>query len=329
MRIQRKERTAFKQALSGVNRRGVALILTLLIVGLLSASVISFIKATHLEAKMADNMFCFTQAEILAQAGLKGAMTVLAMDDSDVDGLTDTWAGFPTVAAMAGSLFEEGSITGSIEDLSSRFNPNYLIDDAGLLVIERQEQLERILTLLEIETSPIPALLDWLDTDDVTRTDGAENQYYLSLNSPYPCANGEISTLGQLSLIAGLTREILYGTEQRTGLVSFLTVNSDGYININTASEEMLMCLDDDLTQAVAQEIMERRAAASFQKLDDLSEISGLTPEIRARIIGFLSVSSSHFLIKVEGNFREARVAVTAIVERDDEGVKLIYYKVG
>ena len=108
-----------------------------------------------------------------------------------------------------------------------------------------------------------------------------------------------------------------------------MTVHSNGLININTAGEAVLMSLDDDLTRETAREIMERRAVNPFERLEDLRQVSGLRPEVLARIVGLLSVASSHFRIRVEGRFRQARVPITAVVSRDKAGVRLIYYKVG
>ena len=48
--------------------------MTLLVVALLSASVISFMRTTHLEALTAENVSNHSQAQILARAGLKGML---------------------------------------------------------------------------------------------------------------------------------------------------------------------------------------------------------------------------------------------------------------
>ncbi|MFH1091356.1 MAG: type II secretion system minor pseudopilin GspK [Pseudomonadota bacterium] len=318
-----------RPAEAGRKRRGVALLLTLLIVALLSASVLTFIELTHLEAKVADNTYAFTQAEILARAGLKGAMTILSMDETKFDSLNESWNRYARYADLASGMLEEGSFTGVIEDLSAKFNPNYMIDNKGLLVKERVAQFERLIRLLELDESIVPAVLDWLDPDDEQRFGSAENPYYLTLPNPYPCANGPLLTLGQLALVKGLTPLVRLGDKDKPGLNQYLTVYSKGQININTAEPLVLQSLDDELTPTVVKNIIERRQAEPFEKLDHLKEISGLTPEILARITGRLSINSSHFQIRIEGIFREARVRVTAVVVRDSDGIKLIFYRVG
>lgn len=320
-----------KRGVGVKDKRGIALLMTLIVVGLMSASVVSFVRLVNIDAKLSENTYHYAQAEILARAGLKGAMTILAMDDADVDALDDSWADFRTYSALAQSLFEEGGFTGTIEDLAGRLDVNALITNQNLKDIPRNEVLRRLLTHLELDPAAlIPPILDWLDSNDDPEFGGAEDSYYQGLENPYRCANGRLYSFGQLSLIKGLTSEILYGTEEQTALRSVLTVYSDsGKININTVGKDLLMSLDEEITDAVAQEIIDYRAEESFEKLDQLRNITSLTPEARARIIGLLSVTSSYFYIQVEGYFRESRVAVTAVVQRTSGNVKLIFYKAG
>ncbi|MFH1139342.1 MAG: type II secretion system minor pseudopilin GspK [Pseudomonadota bacterium] len=317
-------------------RKGAALLLTLLVVGLLSASVIAFMKAAHLEILVAENIYAFTQAEILAQAGLKGAMTSLAMDDADVDSLNDSWARFQDYAALAGGLFEEGGFTGSIEDLSGKFNLNLLIDQKGPvnqqgLVDEAREGIcRRLFEQLGVDDQLLPNILDWLDPDDLPRSGGTENYYYSSLNPPYPCGDGPLDVLGQFLKIKGATAKLLRGGEDAPGLDRFLTVHTNGKININTAPKEILIALDQDMTETAAQEIIDLRTAEPFEKIDLLKEVAGVTPEIFNRVTaGLVAVNSTCFQIRIEGVFREARAPLTAVVKRSDRGVELIYYRAG
>jgi general secretion pathway protein K len=310
------------------SRRGVALILTLMIVGIISASVISFIRLAGLEVKMAENNHSFAQAEILAQAGLKGAMTLLAMDDESVDSANDSWNLFADYAAMAGGFFDEGAFTGRIVDLSAKFDVNSLVDEHGKIK-EREDILRRLFQQLELNEDPVGAIIDWIDDNDDIEPGGAEDTYYRGLATPYPCANGPLQTSGQLRLIKGLSDEILYGTEDKKGLLEFITVHSSGQVNINTADIKVLMSLHEDLTETIAQEIIERRIEQPFEKLDELKNITDLQG-IWQELVGqkLVSVNSSHFSIVIEATFREARVVVTAIVERNN-GVRLIYYRSG
>ncbi len=57
----------------------------------------------------------------------------------------------------------------------------------------------------------VDAILDWRDNDDDERVDGAEKDYYLSLEPPYEPANGKFILLEQLLLVKGVEPEIFWG----------------------------------------------------------------------------------------------------------------------
>ncbi|MBW2624400.1 MAG: type II secretion system minor pseudopilin GspK, partial [Deltaproteobacteria bacterium] len=280
-------------------------------------------------ARVADNTHALAQAEILAQAGLKGAMALIAQDTNDYDSLNDTWAGFERFAVWGSMLFEDGRFTGKIEDLDRRLNLNALIDKKGLVIKEKSAQVERLLSSLNLDPTLAEAILDWLDKDSDTRPSGAEAPHYQTLSDPYSCANGPISALGQLTLIKGMTSEIVYGTEDRRGLAGLVTVNSGGRVNINTAESIVLTSLDEDLTQGLAEEIITLRNVQPFEKLDQLREVSGMSPKLFNRILSSISVKSSYFLVRLEAEYRQARIRVTGIIKRAPDGVSLIYYKTG
>ena len=55
------------------------------------------------------------------------------------------------------------------------------------------------------------AILDWMDPDPFPRPYGCENEYYGSLPSPYRTANRLPSSLAELLMVRGVTRELLFG----------------------------------------------------------------------------------------------------------------------
>jgi hypothetical protein len=57
------------------------------------------------------------------------------------------------------------------------------------------------------------ALRDFIDWDDTTRPDGAEQDYYSSVAKPYAIRNGPLQTLDELLLIRGFTPALLHGED--------------------------------------------------------------------------------------------------------------------
>jgi type II secretory pathway component PulK len=58
------------------------------------------------------------------------------------------------------------------------------------------------------------SILDWIDADKTPRTSGAELDYYERIGVPYRPRNAIPVTLEELLLIRGMTRPILFGTDE-------------------------------------------------------------------------------------------------------------------
>ena len=66
----------------------------------------------------------------------------------------------------------------------------------------------------------LDALLDWRDANNEPGEQGAEIEYYLSLDPPYNIKNGFFETVEELLLVRGFTPQILYGEDyNRNGLL--------------------------------------------------------------------------------------------------------------
>jgi hypothetical protein len=63
------------------------------------------------------------------------------------------------------------------------------------------------------------AIVDWVDSNEDTRPNGAESAYYRGLAQPYSAKNGPLNTLDELLLVKGVTPQLLYGTDRnRNGI---------------------------------------------------------------------------------------------------------------
>ena len=68
------------------------------------------------------------------------------------------------------------------------------------------------------------SLIDWWDKDhNITGINGAENDYYESLEEPYKARNGEIPVIEELLMVRGVNEIIFYGTAKNPGQKIMLT----------------------------------------------------------------------------------------------------------
>ena len=139
----------------------------------------------------------------------------------------------------------------------------------------------------------VDSIQDWRDPDDLHRLNGAEDDYYLSLPTPYRAKNGNFETIDELLLVKGMTPEILYGnvaspqrraelevqlpwerqlaSGQYLGVARHLSVFSSGQVNVNTASGEVLMALG--LTAIETNLVVDRRKEVPFHNVGELTNL--------------------------------------------------------
>ena len=137
----------------------------------------------------------------------------------------------------------------------------------------------------------VDSILDWKDADDFHRLNGAESDYYQSLPHPYKAKNGNFDTVEELILVKGVTPEILYGNDQKPGLVDFLTVQAKtNKINLNAASKSVLMALPG-MTPEIAEAVAAYRQDKEIQSLQ---EIAGLLGEAQAQLAPYVTVAAGN-----------------------------------
>jgi general secretion pathway protein K len=311
-----------------VNQRGVAMILTLLVLTLLVTTGLEFNRAMRVEANLAGNFRDLTQASYIAQSGVEIARALIQEDDPSYDAPDERWAQFEMLAVFSSQLFNEGYFSGQITDENSKFNPNGLIDSYGMVDQKKRNQLERLLTLLGHAPEKIDAILDWLDSDEQKRPLGAEREYYSSLKRPYIPKNGPFDFLGEFLLIKGMDAPTFYGSDEREGVGKYLTIYSDGKININTAGIPVLMSLSPRVDQSMAQAVLDYRSTKPFRLNEDLRSIPGWN-QIYAEISSEITVRSNFFSVGVLGSYRDARGAVQTVVKREGRKTRILFWKAG
>ncbi|MEW6188420.1 MAG: hypothetical protein AB1585_22105 [Thermodesulfobacteriota bacterium] len=195
-----------------------------------------------------------------------------------------------------------------------------IFDESGKLDLNTApERLLRALirSLVSQETeadSIMDSIQDWRDGDDLHRLLGAESDYYQSLPQPYKAKNADFETLEELSLVKGVTKELLYGENNRKGLMDYLTVQGrTNRINVNAAPREVLLIIPG-MTAAMVEEIL---AFREKQEIKNLQEIGGSVVGSQSLIQPYVTTAQgTAFAIESLGFKEKARsgYAVKAVV---------------
>ena len=335
------------------NNHGIALLITL--------SIITILIAVSLELRRNAGSAVMTTAAArdrltllhISSSGINAAMAMLIKDkkESEIDSMQEGWADPEKIIEVLNDIpFEDGKVTVSIIDELSRIQVNAIVrfpegresNDAQMFMWDRflsyfisQDDL-----LEEIEPGTIiNSVKDWLDSGDddaITGLNGAESDYYQSLDPSYSSRNGQLTHLDELALIRGITSDLFYGHEEQPGISRYMTIYGitdsgayEGKININTAELPVLTALLPSGNEHLAQEIFDyRQEKTDLEYIHDLSSstwyknVSGREDiEIDSNLI---TTSSDFFRIVSGAKLREMEMTTTAIVQRvkDNESGK-------
>ena len=333
---------ASKRASGG--ERGVALLMAIVAVLLLSVVVLDTRAGVNLFEDIAYNAAYELQTEYIARSGLALVQAALEKDDTGVDSFSDDWA----AANSAGTIpvADLGWVSGRVEDEEGKLNLNTLVNNDGETdgaTAKAAGRLWSLLTSLGISESRadeiVAGLTDWMDEDNIALENGAEDQYYSDLSVPYACPNERLRTVGELALVRGVGDALLNRGEGKIPpLRRFVTIygGQNGKININTAPAEVLMALtpkgvegvDYIIDRELADEIVSVRSEAPFTTTNELKErVADFHEDLYNQVLTLIDVNSSHFSAVITGETERSSSTAVGIFARQGKHVSLVYYR--
>ena len=271
------------------NSDGIALIMVMCAIFVLSALAAGFVLSMKVETRLAQNAYSEQQLLWLGRSGVELARYVLMQhpQGEPFDSLNQKWAG------GSGSLAESNSV------LSSLSLDNYPVGDGTVSIkiidLERKvnintansQMILQALTLMGVDANDISvvsdSILDWISPAGPPRVAGAESDYYQGLAVPYYAKNAPIDDLSELLLVKGVTPEMYWGSNATNhtpsvfqhklglgtapgqtpdypfGLVEIFTPFSSGKINVNTADVNVLQMIPG-VDATIADAIVKQRA---------------------------------------------------------------------
>ena len=295
-------------------QQGVALITAMLVVALATIAAVAMATRQQLDIRRTASLLHGEQAYSYVLGAESWAQVVLARDlrESGIDTLEEDWSTQPPV-----SFVEGGAIFGRIIDLQGRFNVNNLVA-GGVPDKDAIDRFKRLLTLLELDETLAAALVDWIDENiDVRFPDGAEDETYMLLDTPYRAANQPLADISELRLVKGYSAEVI--EKLRPFIVALPEVTA---VNVNTASAEVLSTVADDLSTSDGEKLVEARGEEGFESVDSFVQ----DPTLHAKDVtrASLSVTSQWFLMVSEANIGDGRARLASLIQRSDRGVLVV-----
>ena len=329
-------------------QKGVALLAVMILVLAVTMILANIFYRHQIDVSQAAVSLHTDQALLIALSGEGWAQELLIEDGkqsqgSPVDHYGEIWA-----QAMPLFPVEGGTLTGCISDLQSRINLNnfsrYAVGNQLQDEMNKPDQNGfaktwlNLLELLQIPSSPakVATITDWIDPDDnILSSWGAEQPDYESYDPPRRVANQPMTDVTELAAVSGYTvQEVQMLMPWVTALpgagTSQLGASATTPININTASEEILLALGGFYGQQFVDTVVQGRPFSTIDALyDNLNTNLGLWDVSGATGVGngigrankiwptdLINVWSSYFRVYLKAEIGEAEIEVTSIMHR-------------
>jgi len=300
--------------------QGVALLLALLVLVILVIVILQMTASSLHSRTVAENHLSDLQNAYGARAGYARALLFLQADSEDapdVDTLQERWA------APIDFELGKGRVKVTIVDTERLVNLSQLVNDKGEQVPVVCAQLKRLVKLLGYASDIADRIIDYVDADTKGEFEARAR-------------NERLYNLEELLRIDGITPDIVYGGvvdgQPKKGLRDFVTIwprmSPDGAVpagavNINTAPTEILQSMSDELLPGLADAIVAFRTQPgndgkpqTFQKVEDLKRVQGMSDGIFNSISAQATVKSTTFEIRVRGTMGKVEKAWVYVVQR-------------
>ncbi len=254
------------------SQRGIALVLVLWVLLLLTITIASFSLMARMDRLEANALLSGTQARLSAEAAINLAVLALRDPDDETRMLGD------------GRVYQQ-ELDGVLVEVSA-------IDERGKLDINAANELTLVNLFIghgmEIEAAEVlaAAVLDWRDNDELERVNGAEEDAYLAAGLQIGPANRPFMMTEELLQVIGMEFEFFRKLEP--GITVF---SRTGEPDPAFAPVEALMALPDITYEEAVNFVQERNSQLPGESLGTelpsglvvMEQGRGVTYSIRAR----------------------------------------------
>lgn len=286
------------------SEKGLALIVTLFITAILVTVITELVYTIHIHSMTTESFRDNQRASILAIGGVELAKGILSEMSKDKEYT------YYTFEEPRRFFFDNGTaLRLRIEDEAAKLNLNSIFYMNGQTNSENLAVYSRLLEIAGLKKNLAHTIGDWIDANNEPRVEGAETYDYYSLQiKPYVAKGNHLDSLEELLLIKG------YSPNVYRKIASFLTIYTDGRININTAPKEVLMALSSDVTDDLAERLIKYRNKYIFKNTAQIRNVPGFET-IGFGLQGKITVKSHVYRIFSMATVENGSKEVEAVID--------------
>ncbi|MCU7876812.1 MAG: general secretion pathway protein GspK [Candidatus Thiodiazotropha sp. (ex Lucinoma borealis)] len=266
-------------------QQGVALVLVLWLVALLTIIAASFSTHSKVESRLTGNAIDALRAKLMAESGFNRAIMELLVNNPQ----------------------QRWNVNGQVYPLESEQGIIHIAirSSSGLLDLNKasREQLQKLFILVTEETQEQEALADrlsdWRDSDDLRRLNGAEDKDYRNLGYPYVTAGRDLISIDELAYVMG------FDAVRVNKLRPYVTLYSDSAnLDYRFAAEELTLLLKGQLEASEELTDALDHIDSDLVDLDELEEGGGATSKVYRIQVEAVTTQGARALLLVDVDLR-------------------------
>ncbi|MCK5871588.1 MAG: general secretion pathway protein GspK [Methylococcales bacterium] len=278
---------------------GVALILVLWVLSLLTIMASSFALTIKRETNLIANLRDHSKALAIAEAGVTLAQLHLLMVDKE-----QRWR---TNGHIYATEFNGVKLRVKIQMESGKIDINHANEKFLAGMMKQTDAVE------EKQQAIVNAILDWRDGDDLVRIDGAEARDYQAANLSYVPSNKAFQNIEELRLVLGITPELY---KQIKPMITIYSKNKR--VDLKNANRDVLLAVSGRDEAAVDTYIAER-----------LESDQNKTPAPNFISYRAISFRSSIFSVISEAQLEDgARAQIQVIMKKNTTDKSKLSFKI-
>jgi general secretion pathway protein K len=292
-----------KEKIKRKNEKGVALLITLFAITIMTFLAVEIAYNTHVEMRVGAAQVDRLKAYYLAKSGIQLSLlrinaykivsskfgAALGANKSDLDLIWKFPFAWPPIVpdeesdldkeqikAVVKKSTIDGAFVATIDteagkiDINDLNSPSPAIQKATnaelVLMIQNRLNIDDTWARNHRNLKPqeiVNNITDWIDEDNASRNGGSETDYYQDTDPPIKPPNRSMKTIDELHMVAGMTDEIYNVIAPR------LTLWGDKGINVNYAPKDVIRSIDPQITDQIGDAIIERRTDESKGPFSD------------------------------------------------------------
>ncbi len=292
------------------NQKGIALVVTLLALVIITALVVEFSYGVYTGTSNLYNWRDSQRLSIMARSGVNVSGRFLS------DLLNRYSYSYPgSIDLPVENPFEDfdGVISVRLEDENSKFNVNSLVSTNGIFNEISYNSFKRLLKALSLDEKIADKVADWIDQDSEARLSDSEAG----------ARNSALLNIDELLLINGISKK------DYDKLLPYITIYGDRnapLININSAEVPVLISLSDSMTEELANRIIQYRENTPFIESSKIVNVSGLE-NIGISLTNKITVKGENFYIKAVATSGGVKRIIETALDTSSSPAVVKYWK--